>query len=272
MDLEVRRVPVAADGSFIADAEAMAEACDARTILLMGSVPSFPFGTVDPIAALSEIALEKKIWLHVDACVGGWFAPFARMNGVPVPDFDFALPGVCSISADLHKFAFAAKGASTVLFRSLDLHRHMAFEMSGWSGAPMKTPTLAGTRPGGAIAAAWAMLQVLGKDGYQRLHGLVCETRSAIEAALRQRGFEILGRPLLPIVAFRHPDFEALALTSELRKRGWFTSMNTDPPSLHLMLSPKHAEVVNDYLTALDASMQALRTGETAGRIEVRYS
>lgn len=145
----------------------MAEACDGQTIMLVGSAPNFPHGIIDPIEALGEVAASRDIWLHTDASVGGYFAPFARMNGVPVPPFDFEVPAVRSISADLHKYGYAAKGASTVLFRSEDIYRHMPFANNHWSGAPMTTPTLAGTRPGGAISAAWAIMNFLGIDGYR---------------------------------------------------------------------------------------------------------
>ena len=181
MDIEVRRIPVKQDGSFEADVTAMEEACDADTIMMVGSAPNFPHGIIDPIAELGEAAERVGTWLHVDACVGGYIAPFARMNGVPVPDFDFAVPAVKSMSADVHKYGYAAKGASTVLFRSEELYEHMPFDFSSWSGAPMATPTLAGTRPGGAIAAAWAVMNFLGVEGYRKLQGEVCATRERVE-------------------------------------------------------------------------------------------
>ena len=272
MDIEIRSVPLKADGSYEADPAAMAEAIDEATIMLVGSAPNFPHGIIDPIAELGKVAEEKGVWLHVDACVGGYFAPFARMNGVPVPDFDFAVPAVKSMSADLHKYGYCAKGASTVLFRSAELYKHMPFTLSDWSGAPMKTPTLAGTRPGGAISAAWAVMNVLGISGYREKQDLVCQTRQRIEDGVRALGFEVLGRPLLGLVAFRHPEADTLALYSAMRQRGWFTSFTVEPPSLHLMLSPKHAEVADDYLADLAACLEAVKAGNTAPKVEARYS
>lgn len=272
MDIEIRSVPLKTDGSYEADPAAMADAIDEATIMLVGSAPNFPHGIIDPIAELGKVAEEKGVWLHVDACVGGYFAPFARMNGVPVPDFDFAVPAVKSMSADLHKYGYCAKGASTVLFRSAELYKHMPFTLSDWSGAPMKTPTLAGTRPGGAISAAWAVMNVLGISGYREKQDLVCQTRERIEDGVRALGFEVLGRPLLGLVAFRHPEADTLALYSAMRQRGWFTSFTVEPPSLHLMLSPKHAEVADDYLADLAACLQAVKAGNTAPKVEARYS
>ncbi len=269
MDLEVRRVALKADNSFEADPAAMNAAIDDATILLTGSAPCFPFGIVDPIAALGEIATARHTWLHVDACVGGYFAPFARLNGIDVAPFDFAVPGVSSMSADLHKFGYAAKGASTVFFRNAALAKHLAFNSDAWSGAPMRTPTMAGTRPGGAISAAWAVMNTLGQDGYCDLQARVTRARESIETGVRALGFEVLGAPCLSIVAFRHPAHDTMALFSGLRARGWFTSVNINPASLHLMLSPKHEEVAADYLADLAAVMQ---TENNAPKTEARYS
>ena len=274
MDAEVRRIPLKTDGSYEADPDAMSDACDSDTIMMVGSAPNFPHGIIDPIEALGQVAERKQVWLHVDACVGGYFAPFARMNGVPVPPFDFEVPAVQSMSADLHKYGYAAKGASTVLFRSEALYQHMPFDFSGWSGAPMKTPTLAGTRPGGAISAAWAVMNHLGVDGYKRLQGAVCATRERVEDGVKALGFEVLGNPMLGLIAFRHPDHHAFALYGEIYRRGWFTSVTKEPPSLHLMLSPKHADFIDDYLADLAASVAAVAAGEDAEKpkVEARYS
>jgi sphinganine-1-phosphate aldolase len=274
MDIEIRRIPIKTDGTYEADVPAMAAACDADTIMIVGSAPNFPHGIIDPIEALSDVAVAQGLWLHVDACVGGYFAPFARMNGVPVPPFDFELPGVHSMSADLHKYGYAAKGASTVLFRSDDLFAHMPFDMKAWSGAPMKTPTLAGTRPGGAISAAWAVMTHLGIEGYKRLQGQVCATRERVEAGVKRLGFEVLGNPMLGLIAFRHPDHHAFAIYGEIYRRGWFTSVTKEPPSLHLMLSPKHADFIDEYLTDLEASLAAVAQAADAEKlkVDVRYS
>jgi glutamate/tyrosine decarboxylase-like PLP-dependent enzyme len=272
MDIEVRRIPVKTDGTFEADPAAMGAACDADTVMMVGSAPNFPHGIIDPIEALGEVATDKGVWLHVDACVGGYFAPFARMNGVPVPAFDFEIPAVMSMSADLHKYGYCAKGASTVLFRSEELYSHMPFDLACWSGAPMKTPTLAGTRPGGAISAAWAVMNTLGVEGYKEKQGLVCATRERLEEGVKKLGFEILGNPMLGLMAFAHPDHHAFAIYGEIYRRGWFTSVTKEPPSLHLMLSPKHAEVVDEYLADLKASVEAVAGGNDGPKVEARYS
>src|SRR6185369_13980153 len=131
MEIEVRRTPLR---DFLADADAMATAADASTVMIVGSAPNFPYGLMDPIAALSDLAVARDLWLHVDACVGGYIAPFVRMNGEPIAPFDFELPGVRSMSADLHKYGYCAKGASTVFFRSEDLMQFMIFDFRDWPG------------------------------------------------------------------------------------------------------------------------------------------
>lgn len=269
MDIEVRRVPVAAD--LLADVTAMAAATDAQTVMLVGSAPSFPYGLIDPIGSLSELALKRDLWLHVDACVGGYIAPFVRMNGGNIPPFDFELDGVCSMSADLHKYGYCAKGASTVLFRSEALHQQMVFDCSDWPGGRMITPTLAGTRPGGAISAAWAVMNYLGVDGYRAKHGQVTEAREAVEAGVMALGFEILGEPQLGIVAFTHPEADVFTVYRNMYRKGWFTSLTTEPPALHLMLSPFHQQVVDVYLADLRESLAAAGS-ERAEGFEARYS
>jgi glutamate/tyrosine decarboxylase-like PLP-dependent enzyme len=153
-------VPVGAD--LRADVQATADAIDPHTLMLVGSAPCFPYGVVDPIEALGRLALERGVWLHVDACVGGYLAPFAVMNGVQVQPFDFAVPGVASISADLHKYGYAAKGASTLFHRDAAQRAHQVFSFDAWPAGGMTTATAAGTRPGGAIASAWAVMHYLG--------------------------------------------------------------------------------------------------------------
>ena len=152
----------------------------------------------------------------------------------------------------------------------------MPFDLSCWSGAPMKTPTLAGTRPGGAISAAWAVMNYLGIDGYRRLQGQVCDTRKRVEEGVKKLGFDVLGNPMLGLIAFRHPDHHAFAIYGEIFKRGWFTSATKEPPSLHLMLSPRHADFIDAYLADLADSVKAVAEGADDGapkkKVDVRYS
>jgi glutamate/tyrosine decarboxylase-like PLP-dependent enzyme len=266
MEIEVRRVAIV---NYLADVAAMGAAVDDATVMIVGSAPNFPYGLIDPIDALSDMVIARGLWLHVDACVGGYIAPFVRMNGADIPPFDFELPGVRSMSADLHKYGYCAKGASTVFFRSAELMKFMTFDFKDWPGGRMVTPTLAGTRPGGAISAAWAVMNVLGVAGYREKQGQVTAAREAIEAGVRKLGFEVLGAPQLGIVAFTRSDIDCLALWGKMRERGWFTSVTTEPRSLHLMLSPFHAQATDAYLADL---AWALENVAGAPATEARYS
>ena len=270
MDLEIRRVAVGPD--YLADIDLMAGAIDETTIMMVGSAPCFPYGLIDPITELGALAEARGVWLHVDACVGGFFAPFARMNGADLPDFDFSVPAVKSMSADLHKYGYCAKGASSVLFRDDAFKAHMLFDVGDWPGGRMITPTLAGTRPGGAIAAAWAVMNYLGIEGYREKQGLVVKTREHIEAGVRALGFEIIGKPQLGLTGYTHNDLKMTAIWGKLFERGWFTSVVTKPKGVHLMLSPKHAEVADTYLNDLEWAKGEVAAGAKAPDREIRYS
>ncbi len=270
MSLEVRRIPV--KSNLLADVDAMAESIDENTIMLVGSAPSFPYGLIDPIEALGDLTEKKNLWLHVDACVGGYIAPFVRMNGADIPPFDFKISAVKSISADLYKYGYCAKGASTVLFRDQTLYQYMIFDCDNWPGGRMITPTLAGTRPGGAISAAWAVMNYLGVAGYREKQKQVTDARQAVEQGVTQLGFDILGSPQLGIVAFSHPTLDVYAIYQKMFAKGWFSGLTTEPKALHLMLSPFHMSVIHTYLEDLAASIEQVKAGETGTVGEVRYS
>jgi glutamate/tyrosine decarboxylase-like PLP-dependent enzyme len=270
MEIEVRRVAVGAD--YLADVEAMAKAADDKTIMIAGSAPCFPYGLIDPIAKLGALAQARGLWLHVDACVGGYIAPFVRMNGGDIPPFDFEVAGVSSMSADLHKYGYCAKGASTVLFRSEALRAHMIFDSNDWPGGRMVTPTLAGTRPGGAIAAAWAVMNFLGVEGYRAKHAQVTGAREKIEAGVKALGFSVIGKPQLGLIAFTRDDIDCMAVWGKLFERGWFTSLTTEPKGLHLMLSPFHLQVADTYLADLAWAVDEVKAGTKGAAREARYS
>lgn len=272
LGLEIVRVPVAAD--LRADVAAMGAAIGPRTLMIVGSAPCFPYGLVDPIEALSDLAQERGVWLHVDACVGGYFAPFAKMNGVDVPAFDFAVPGVRSISADLHKYGYVAKGASTIFHRSEAQWQHQVFTFDQWPAGGMSTPTLAGTRPGGAIASAWAVLNYLGVEGYREKARIVCETRAKLMRAITAMdGMIVHGDPRLGLFSYGSTKHDPFAIWGGMMRRGWFSGLTTEPRGIHQMLSPAHAGVADEYLADLTACIEAVaKSGETAKDTQARYA
>jgi glutamate/tyrosine decarboxylase-like PLP-dependent enzyme len=264
LSLRVVRVPVAKD--LTADVDAMADAISDRTLMLVGSAPCFPYGLVDPIESLGALATDRSLWLHVDACVGGYFAPFARMNGVPLPEFDFSVPGVCSISADLHKYGYAAKGASTVFHRTAEQRAHQIFQFDDWPAGGMTTPTAAGTRPGGAVAGAWAVMHYLGIEGYREKARAVTETRAKLADAIEAtEGLHVLGAPQLGLIAYGGDEIDPHAVWGRLARQGWFTGLVTEPRGVHLMLSPAHANVIDQYIDDMGRAVRDVReTGATS--------
>ena len=272
MDIEVRKVPVG--DNLLADVAAMADAIDEQTVMLVGSAPNFPYGLIDPIEALGRVAEARSLWLHVDACVGGYFAPFARMNGLPVAPFDFSVPGVRSISADLHKYGYTAKGASTLFHRSAAQREHQVFQFDAWPAGGMTTPTAAGTRPGGAIASAWAVLHYLGVEGYREKARLVTDTRAHLMTEIAAHpALRTFGDPQLGLFTYGSDELDIFAVWGRMAKRGWFTGLVTEPRGIHLMLSPVHAQVADEYLRDLRESVDDVAaTGEDAAGVSARYS
>ncbi len=260
------------DETRLPDLAAFEAAINENTIMCVGSAPAFPSGVVEQIPELSEIARKHDIWFHVDACVGGYFAPFAERNGVELPAYNFTNPGVWSMSADLHKFGYAAKGASTVVYRSEDLQKYQATDFDVWPSGRMVTPTLAGTRPGGAIAAAWAVMNYLGKAGYTEKAKSVLETRARLEAGLEKLGYKVFGPSKLMIINFGCPGLDTFAIWGALNKRGWWPGATTEPTGLHMMLTPAHADALDDFLSDLEAATDEVRKGTADAVEEVRYS
>jgi sphinganine-1-phosphate aldolase len=270
MDIELRRVPVAAN--YRADITAMARAIDPDTMMLVGSAPCFSYGTIDPITGLGALAEERGLWLHVDACVGGYIAPFAAKAGYPILAFDFGVPGVTSISADLHKFGFCPKPASTVFYRSADRAACQPFEMDDWPGGRFSTTSLAGTRPGGAVAGAWATLQGMGEQGYVTTARQIMVLAKAYRRGIEAIGLTILGDPDLSILCFTSGEFDMLLVGEVMATRGWLPGLVREPHAMHLMLSMLHAAAIDDYLRDLGEAVEQVRgEGGKKAKIDVTY-
>ena len=252
-DVRPVRIPVTSD--FRAHVAAARAAVSPNTILLVGSAPSYPQGVIDPIAELAQIAQEHELLFHVDACVGGFMLPFVRELGYPVPDFDFGVAGVTSISVDLHKYAYAAKGSSLILYREPALRRHQFCVHTDWSGGIYASPTMTGTRPGGAIAAAWAIMNHLGKAGYLALADTVMKTTLRLKEGVSAiRDVEILGDPAMSILAIGSEHLNVYEIGDELTQSGWHLDRQQLPPSLHLTVTHAHAPVAEQFLTDLEAA------------------
>lgn len=256
----VRAVHTPLTPDFQADVSAVRQAITPNTILLVGSAPSYPQGVVDPIPELAALAQEHGLLCHVDACVGGFMLPFVRRLGYPVPEFDFAVPGVTSLSADLHKYGYAAKGASLILYRDAALRRHQLFAYTDWPGGIYASPTMGGTRPGGAIAAAWAIMNYLGEEGYLKLAGeVMAATRQIQDGVAAIAGIEVLGRPVMSVMALGSSKVNIYEVGDEMGLRGWHLDRQQFPPSLHLTVNPAHVRQTDAFLHDLQAAVRAAR-------------
>lgn len=263
--LGVRLVKIPVGVDFKADVGATAAAIDDDTIMLVGSAFSFPHGVVDDVVALATLARERGLLCHVDACLGGFVLAFAG-DGTP---FDFRVPGVTSLSADLHKYGYAAKGASLVLYRDRSLRRHQLFATTDWPGGLYGSPTMAGTRPGGAIAAAWAIQQYLGRDGYVRLTRQVLESSRLLREGIAAiPGLRILGEPRHSVLAFTGEGLDIFAVDERLRRLGWHLDRLQLPTAVQMIVSAAHAGVEEAFLADLAAVTGEVRAGGLAAEAD----
>jgi glutamate/tyrosine decarboxylase-like PLP-dependent enzyme len=250
----VEAVLVPTKDDFTVDVDAARRLATDRTILVVGSAPQYPHGVVDPIPALAALAEERGALCHVDACVGGFTLPFVRELGRAVPPFDFAVPGVTSMSADLHKYGYAAKGASLVLYRSRAIRKHQYFVHADWPGGLFGSPGILGTRPGGAIAAAWAVMNYLGREGYLELTKRALAATDRIVAGVRAiPGLRVVGEPVTSCIAIG-PDGDALdvyVLGDRMQEKGWRMDRQQSPESLHLTISPAHDALAEQFVADL---------------------
>jgi glutamate/tyrosine decarboxylase-like PLP-dependent enzyme len=232
------RVPV--DEGFRADVAAIRKAVTRHTAVVVGSAPSFAHGVVDPIPDIAAVAAEGNIGMHVDACLGGFLLPWAERLGHDVSPFDFRVEGVTSMSADTHKYGFAAKGTSVVLYRDRALRRHQYFTATDWPGGLYVSPTLAGSRPGGLSAACWAAMVATGERGYLDATRRILETAAAIKSGIGAiDGLRILGDPLW-VIAFTSDHADIYRIMESMTARGWSLNGLQRPPAVHLAVTLRH--------------------------------
>ena len=256
---DVAMIPAPLSKDYRVDVRAVRRLITPNTIALVGSAPDCPSGVIDPIQDLASLAERHGIGMHVDCCIGGFILPFLEELGYAIPPFDFRIPGVTSISADLHKYGYAAKGASTILYRSMDYMRYQFYVSVDWPGGIYASPTLPGTRPGGTIAAAWATLKSMGREGYLANAKIVMETtRRFIEGITAIPGLEVLGNPPASVFAYTttNPDLNCYAIADFMADKGWHIDRQQKPASIHLMINPGHAQIVDEYLSDLKAAVE----------------
>ncbi len=258
LGLSIIHVPVGDD--YRADVEGIKNAITENTIMMVGSAMTYPHGMVDPIEELAAAAAEKDIWFHVDSCLGGLILPFVKKLGYPVPDFDFSVPGVTSMSADLHKYGFTPKGASTVLYRNSGYRYFQYFAFADFPGGVYGTSTVSGARTGGPIAGAWTVLRYVGENGYLELARKAMDTTKKLIAGVRAiDGLDVIGEPHATVFSMKSDTINVYALSDELHKRGWMIEKQHLPPSLHVTVSPFHENVADEFLAELAEAVDAVR-------------
>lgn len=265
LGMEARRVPVGPD--LRADVAAMAARMDADTVALAGSAPNYPFGTFDPIVDIAALAVRHGAWMHVDACVGGFLAPYVRRLGHDIPPFELNVPGVTSLSADIHKHGMAPKGASLLLVADAADREWHSFESRAWQRGPYAAYTTQGTRPGGAVAAAWAAMNHLGEAGYLRCARLIMEAKAIMTAGIAAiPGLEILAPSDLGIFVWRavDPALDIGKVAAALDAEGWLVGRQQEPDGIHLHLNPIHREVAGEYVEAVARAVAAARGGQNS--------
>ncbi len=260
--LGLKVVRMAKSPGWRADVAAMAAAVGDETIMIMGSAPPYPYGETDPIEDIAAIARKHGLWMHVDGCIGGCILPFMRRLGEPVPEFDFAVPGVISMSVDLHKFGYANKGVSLVLLRdkALEAYQHTSF--GDWPAGAYSTANITGSRSGGPLASAWAVMNYLGEEGYLRVFSAQLDIKRRLMAGIEEiDGLEIVAQPHALHFFFSARDFDIFAVETGMAEKGWAATRAEQPDSIMLWVNMSHQDAAEDYLRDLRTVVGDVRAG-----------
>lgn len=255
--LSVKPIVIPLGPDFAVRTDLVEAAITRNTIAIVGSAPSYPQGVMDPIEELGQIALRHKLLFHVDACIGGWILPWLEQLGQPVPLWDFRCPGVSSISADVHKYGYASKGASTVLYADDALRREQFYAYAEWPGGLFVSPSMLGTRPGGVIAAAWASIVALGQDGYLNLARNSLETTQYFIQEINSiPGLYILGNPVGTLISFASKTENILAVADVMEQQyHWTMERQQNPSCIHCTVNPAHSKVRAAFVADLRAAV-----------------
>ena len=265
LNITPRIIPVKEDKRV--DVEQFREAINENTIQLVCSAPCYPFGVIDPVAEIARVAEKQKKLFHVDACMGGFMLPFMKETGYPVPDFDFSLAGVTSISLDAHKYGYTMKGASIILYRNPEMRMNQFFIYPDWPGGIFASTAFMGTRSGGSVAGAWALINFIGKEGYHEIVKQVMEaTKKIISAINSLPGLHIISDPDMSIISFTSENYDILNIADLLEEKGWHLDRQQFPDSLHLTISRGNVDVVDQFIDDLKEVMNQTEKLQTEGR------
>ncbi|AKF03463.1 pyridoxal phosphate-dependent decarboxylase family protein [Sandaracinus amylolyticus] len=250
--------------TFRADVSAARAAITDRTIMLVGSAPSYAHGVIDPIEALAALAVEHDLWMHVDGCMGGLLLPYLERLGDTVPRFDFRVPGVSSLSMDLHKYGYCPKGASVVLYRDRSLRKHQLYACSEWTGYTIVNATIQSSKSGGPLAGAWATMMRMGDDGYLRIAKEMRDaTRRYAEGIDAIPGLRVMAEPDMTLIAFTSDEVPIFVIADLMKKRGWYVQPQLGfaghRENLHLSITHANVPHVDAFLVDLRACVDEAR-------------
>jgi sphinganine-1-phosphate aldolase len=255
------RVPV--DDEFKADLAVLSDAVTDRTAVVVASAPTFPHGVIDPVPEIAALAAGHGVGCHVDACLGGFILPWAERLGYPVPPFDFRLPGVTSMSADTHKYGYAAKGSSVVLYRGKELRGFQYYTVADWPGGLYLSPTFAGSRPGALSATCWAAMVSMGERGYLEAAKRILETGAAIrDGVAAVPGLRVLGDPLWVTAFAADEGLDVYQIMENMGHRGWSLNGLQRPAAVHIAVTLRHTlpGVADRFLADLRESVEEVRS------------
>ncbi|KAI0601892.1 pyridoxal phosphate-dependent transferase [Biscogniauxia sp. FL1348] len=270
--IKIHLVPCPAP-NYQVDIRRVSRLVNSNTILLVGSAPNFPHGIIDDISALSKIAVKRRIPLHVDCCLGSFLVPFLERAGFETELFDFRLKGVTSISCDTHKYGFAPKGNSTVLYRTAELRTYQYFVSPDWSGGVYASPGIAGSRPGALIAGCWTSMMRVGEAGYidacVKIVGCTKKIAEHISSSpVLSAELEIVGRPLVSVVAFTARNLDIYDLADGMSHKGWHLNALQNPPAMHVAVTMPITKVWEKLVADLEAVVEAEREKERVRAVE----
>jgi sphinganine-1-phosphate aldolase len=236
---------------------------------IAASAPQFAQGVIDPITELAAFAKSRSIGMHVDSCLGGFLLPFMESIGRKVEPFDFRVPGVTSMSADPHKFGFTPKGVSCVLYADAKLRRYQYFVAPEWTGGIYASPTIAGSRPGGLLAGAWAAMMSIGQEGYQQYTKAIVDATQQVADGVRSiAGLKLCGEPDASVVCFASNDkaIDVYKVAEAMSKRHWNLNSLQNPSCVHLCLTNMHVDKAEQFIADLKASVEQVRSNPSAFR------
>ena len=267
--LKIKPVIVPTNKDFNLNLNGFKEAINQNTILLVASAPAYPTGMIDPISELSILALENKLLLHVDACIGGFLLSYLKKCNYNIPPFDFNLDGVSSLSVDLHKYAYAPKGSSVLLYRNDELRKQQFSVYPNWEGGIYGSTSFLGTKPGGIVAASWFALNHIGENGYIELtQKTMSATKVIYDFIQKSEHLSLIGNPIMSLIAFHSEKYDTYHIADELSNLGWYIGRLQNPRGIHLVVSQIHADgAAENFIADLQSVLKSLSNSEIKNKI-----